>query len=110
MGTSDERKIELDDIIGFFVEIEEIGPNVSMLSSFIEVLFDHIQKLVALAGRGEVVDRSKTKVFESFSAESYHRVDILLADRNIFSSIIMIKTQIINLLLVLLLAHYVQAA
>jgi hypothetical protein len=70
MSTSKEGKVEFDDIIGFFVEIEEIGSNISMLPSFVEVLFDHIQELITFTRGGEAGSRSVSQSSKTFNAQS----------------------------------------
>jgi hypothetical protein len=48
MCTSDESKVKLDNVIGLFVKVEQIGPNIGILSCFVEVFFNHIEELISL--------------------------------------------------------------
>ena len=42
--TSDESQVKLNHIIGFFVEVKFVGSDVGVLSSLVEIAFDHLQE------------------------------------------------------------------
>ena len=57
-GTSGKGEIELDDVVGLFIEIESVGFDVGEGAGFIEILFDHFEESGSFRFGGERVNVS----------------------------------------------------
>lgn len=45
---SNQSEVELDNVVGTFVEVENIGANVGVLARIVKIALDHVQELCAL--------------------------------------------------------------
>ena len=60
--TSDESQGALDNVLWFLIEVEDVGSDVSVSGSLVEVAFDHLQERGSFAFLGEAVGRSADQV------------------------------------------------
>ena len=85
--TSDEREVELDDVISLFVEIQPVRLNVGMLPGLIKVFLHHLQELGA--SRGKPKGRPATKRAYFANCMSQHHLNInVISNRSIYLSLL----------------------